>query len=260
MKAPIVFLTDFGTQDWYVAAMKGVALGVAPESPLVDLTHEVKPGEIEAAAFVLEQCWRDFPEGTVFVAVVDPGVGSARAALAVRAEGRHFVGPDNGLFSFLPDGAEVRRVENAALLRPGVSRTFHGRDVFAPVGAALAAGTAFEAVGPEHGEWLRLALPKPAFEERRAQGQVVFVDRFGNLITNLPVGEIVARYGEPGPRAAVACGVHAFPFADTYAGVAEGSLLAYGGSGGYVELAVNRGDAAKMYGLGVGEPVMYLPG
>ena len=147
----LTLLTDFGLSDYYVAAMKGAIVSADPRIPIVDLSHEVQPHDVLAAGFLLSAVYRDFPPGTVHVVVVDPGVGSARAPIAVRAAGRLFVGPDNGVFSPVLEvetEAEVRRIETLQLRRPTISPTFHGRDLFAPAAAALATGFPFDDVGP----------------------------------------------------------------------------------------------------------------
>ena len=185
MSRPLItLLTDFGTADSYVAEMKAALLAAVPEATLVDLTHAVPPGDLRAAAYLLGRTWHRFPRGTVHLAVVDPGVGTARAALAFGAGGHWFVGPDNGLFTpVLRDAA----VEIVSLPLPATAApTFHGRDLFAPAAAALAGGTPLEELGePFRGIPHRLSYREPRYEGKSVVGEVVYVDRFGTLVTNL---------------------------------------------------------------------------
>ncbi len=243
---PIVtLLTDFGGTDSYVAELKAVVLRGAPEAVLVDITHSVPPGDIRSGAYLMGRTWHLFPAGTVHLAVVDPGVGTARAALAFTA-GRHwFVGPDNGLFTAALRDTEVRIV--ALPVPPSASPTFHGRDLFAPAAAALASGTALERLGPPFGGIPeRLAYTEPHYEGKSIVGEIVYVDRFGTLVTNL-TPELVPPYAVLAVE-----GLDIGPLRRTYADVPTGGLLAYVGSGGAVEIAVRNGSAARRLGMGVG--------
>jgi S-adenosylmethionine hydrolase len=214
MPAPVItLLTDFGHLDPYAGIMKGVILGICPEARIVDLTHDVIPYQIAQAAFLLEQSWRYFPAGTIHVAVVDPGVGTARRPLLVEAGGHYFIGPDNGV---LPEGEAFEILVDSA----PASRTFHGRDVFAPAAARLAMGE--KRVKPVS-DPVRITLER---------GTVLHIDRFGNVITNL----------RPGTEKRVA----------TYAEGPPGELFVIEGSSGYLEIALNRGSAAERLGIGVG--------
>ena len=198
----LTLLTDFGTADYYVAAVKGTLLRLAPGTTLVDVSHEVPPGDVEAAAFLLAAAASSFPDDTVHLAVVDPGVGSARRMLAVRAASAFFVAPDNGLLTPFLDGAiAIRAVERAELFLPSPGQTFHGRDRFAPVAAWLLRGERFEDLGPEIGDPVRLPAPLPQRDTGRITGRVVHVDRYGNLITDIP-----AALAPPGPCRAEAGG------------------------------------------------------
>src|SRR4051794_5769668 len=180
----ITILTDFGTADSYVAEVKGVLLSGAPGATLVDVTNEVAPGDIRSAAYILERTWHRFPPSTIHLVVVDPGVGSSRAALAFSARGHYFVGPDNGVFTPVLHDAEVEAV---VLPEPvGASPTFHGRDLFAPAAAALAGGAALTTLGqPFAGLPERLAYTMPHYEGKTVVGEIIYIDRFGSLITNL---------------------------------------------------------------------------
>jgi S-adenosylmethionine hydrolase len=240
----ITLLTDFGTADSYVAEVKGVLLSAAPEATLVDLTHSVPPGDVRAGAYLLGRAWHQFPAGTVHLAVVDPGVGTARAALAIGAHGHWFVGPDNGLFTFVLRDAEVQIV---SLPTPtGASPTFHGRDLFAPAAAALATGRPLATLGePLAAMPARLVYAEPHYEGKSVVGQVVYVDRFGTLITNL-TSELVPPYATVEVE-----GLEIGPLRRTFGDVPTGGLVAYVGSGGQIEIAVRDGSASRRLGMGV---------
>jgi S-adenosylmethionine hydrolase len=244
----ITLLTDFGTSDSYVAEVKGVLLSGAPGATLVDVTHDVPPGDIRSAAYVLGRTWHQFPAGTVHLAVVDPGVGSARAALAFGAHGHCFVGPDNGVFTAVFHDAEVEAV--ALSLPRAAAPTFHGRDLFAPAAAALAAGAALATLGQRFaGIPQRLAYTPPHAEGRSVVGEIIYVDRFGSLISN------IGAEGIPAHAAIEIEELEIGPLVQTYNDVAAGNLLAYIGSGGAVEIAVRDGSAAERLGVGMGSRV-----
>jgi S-adenosylmethionine hydrolase len=244
----ITLLTDFGTADSYVGEVKGVLLSGASGATLVDLTHEIAPGDIPSAAYILNRCRTRFPAGTVHLAVVDPGVGTERPALAIAAHGQFFVGPDNGLFTYLLRDAVVSIVRLPE--PPAAAATFHGRDLFAPAAAALAAGMPLDRLGPPLVQLPHLlAVPEPWFEPGRTVGSVVHCDRFGNLVTNIPVGAV-------GPASHLLVGdLDLGPLRRAFADVPAGSLLGYLGSDGTVEIAVHGGSAAARLGLGVGGSV-----
>jgi S-adenosyl-L-methionine hydrolase (adenosine-forming) len=244
-KTLITLLTDFGTADSYVAEVKGVLLSAAAGTTLVDVTHSVQPGDVRAAAYLLGRVWHRFPTGTVHLAVVDPGVGTERAALALEAHGHYFVGPDNGIFTFILRDTEVRIV---ALATPdGASATFHGRDLFAPAAAALAAGQPLATLGePLATMPARLAYGEPRYEGKSVVGQVIYVDRFGTLVTNL-TPELVPSYAVVEVE-----GLEVGALRRTFGDVATGGLVAYVGSGGQVEIAVRDGSASRRLGMGVG--------
>ena len=246
MSCPLItLLTDFGTADSYVAEVKAALLRAAPQATLVDLTHAVPPGDLRAAAYLLGRTWHRFPEGTVHLAVVDPGVGTPRAALAFGTAGHWFVGPDNGLFTPVLRDAAVEIVTLA--VPPTAAPTFHGRDLFAPAAAALASGTALQALGqPFLGIPHRLSYRDPHYEGKSVVGEVVYVDRFGTLVTNL-TPEMVPDYAVIEIE-----GLDIGPLRRTFGDVPTGGLLAYLGSGGQVEIAVRDGSAARRLGMGVG--------
>ena len=241
----ITLLTDFGTGDSYVAEVKGVLLSGAPGATLIDVTHETAPGDIRSAAYILGRTWHRFPRGTIHLVVVDPGVGTTRAALALSVHGHRFVGPDNGVFTPLLHDAEVEAV--ALEVPAGASRTFHGRDLFAPAAAALATGAALTTLGQKFtGIPQRLAYTPPHRENGALVGEVVYVDRFGSLITNL-TADLVPLHAKVEIDE-----LEIGPLQQTYNDVATGSLLAYVGSGGVVEIAVRDGSAARRLGVGMG--------
>jgi S-adenosyl-L-methionine hydrolase (adenosine-forming) len=243
--AILTLLTDFGTTDSYVAEMKGVILARSPTAVLVDITHNLHPGDIRSAAYVLGRTWHQFPAGTVHLVVVDPGVGTSRSPLAFSAHGHCFVGPDNGVFTPVLHDAEVEAV---VLPTPrGASPTFHGRDLFAPAAAALAGGAGLATLGqPFAGIPERLAYTAPHHEGKSVVGEIVYVDRFGSLITNL-TADLVPPYASLEVE-----DLDLGPLQRTFNDVANGGLLAYVGSGGSIEIAVRNGSAARRLGIGIG--------
>lgn len=254
MRDPVItLLTDYGTQDVYAGVLHGVILGLDPRARVVDLTHQVAPQAVAQAAFLLESAAPFFPEGTVHVAVVDPGVGSARRILCARTPRATFLAPDNGLLTRVlatSSPASVRSVEAAHLFLPRVSSTFHGRDIFAPVAARLALGLDPAEVGPVVDDPVRLPLEAPVARGDRIDGRVVHVDRFGNVITNIAGDGL-------GPVAAVRLGGVAIdgPACRSYADRPDGALLALVGSTGLLEVAATNGDAAARLGARPGDPV-----
>jgi S-adenosylmethionine hydrolase len=254
----ITLTTDFGLDDWFVGTMNGVILGRAPRARIVDLTHGIAPGDIAAGAFALAAAWRFFPRGTVHVAVVDPGVGGPRAALAAWAGGHYFLAPDNGVLTLALRAAgapQLRRLENPRLRLREVSRTFHGRDVFAPAAAWLAGGGAFAQLGPGAPDFQRLPWPAVVRRAGAVAGEVVYVDRFGNAITNLDEPALRAvRGGREALR--VWAGRRAWGgLRSHYQAVPPGARVALIGSTGFLELAINGGSAARRDGVRVGTKV-----
>jgi S-adenosyl-L-methionine hydrolase (adenosine-forming) len=241
----VTLLTDFGSADHYVAEMKGVLLSRAGSATLVDVTHGIAPGDVRSGAYLLGRTWHRFPPGTIHLAVVDPGVGTARAALAFSAHGHLFVGPDNGVFTAVLRDAEVEAV---VLPTPeSASPTFHGRDLFAPAAGALAAGMPLHTMGePFQGMPERLAYTEPHYEGKTVVGEVIYIDRFGSLITNLTT-ELVPTYATLEVE-----DLDLGPVRRTFSDVTAGGLLAYVGSGGAIEIAVRNGSAARRLGVGVG--------
>lgn len=252
----ITLLTDFGLKDHFVGVMKGVIAAIAPRARVIDITHEIEPYQIPQARFLLAQSWPWFPKGTTHVAVVDPGVGSERRPILVEARNHRFVGPDNGIFSDLLNLPEtkVRHITNTKLFLPGVSATFHGRDIFAPVAAHLATGVAASRVGSLVTDALRLS-PADAVRtsERTWTGQVVFVDRFGNLVTNLSLAELpdLTRRG----FVLTLGSAELSELAPNYASGPPGKTIVVAGSSGCLEIAINQDSAALRLGVGCGARV-----
>ena len=261
MSRPVITLTtDFGLADAYVAAMRGVILSICPQAQVVDISHNVQPQAVQQAAYLLSTAAPYFPPGTVHVAVVDPGVGTQRRAVAVHCGRALYVAPDNGLLSLAleqdPPREAVQLLESRFHL-PEVSTTFHGRDIFAPAGAHLACGADLQEMGPQIAveELYRLPPLRPERdEEDRWQAQVLHVDHFGNLITNLRVSQ-----APPSPIF-TAGETRIEGLSRTFADVAPGEMVAYAGSGGYVEIAVRQGSAAGQLGLAAGDPVVVEEG
>ena len=259
MRPVIALLTDFGLQDHYVGAMKGAILTVCPEATLVDVTHEVPAHDVAAGALALDASYRHFPPGTVFVAVVDPGVGSERRPIAVGAGRWLFVGPDNGLLTFVLEahpGARVHLLANPLLFREPLSPVFHGRDLFGPAAARLARGLALEEVGPPVADAVRVDQPPKMRTDAGWEGAVLRADRFGNLTTNLLEGDLAALAGRALQGLEVCVGVEVLPLVRSYSDVASGRPCALVGSSGRLEIAVHHGRADALPGTAVGARVL----
>lgn len=262
--AIVTLLTDFGTADYFVGAMKGVILSIAPGVTLVDVTHEVPPQEVRSGAFILLAAYREFPPGTVHVAIVDPGVGSSRRGIAIEAGGYRFVGPDNGIFGWIVDrepDARVFHLSNRSLFRPAVSSTFHGRDVFAPVAAALAAGMPIEQVGDEIGDFARMESLRPVRGEGgELRGAILHVDRFGNCVTSFTREDLPVDAAPRGFHLAVGerdiRSLRRFYAEET----GPGRVFAIWGSAGFLELSANRDSAARLLSVRPGDPVALTVG
>jgi S-adenosyl-L-methionine hydrolase (adenosine-forming) len=253
----IVFMTDFGTVDDAVAICKGVMLSIAPDAEIIDLTHQVKPYSITDGARLLARTARYYPAGTVFVSVVDPGVGTVRRSIVVKSRrGQFFVLPDNGLVTPVADRDGIvaaREIRNADWLLPGSSSTtFHGRDVYSPVAAHLARGEDWTGVGPTVGELVRLETPRAISDTRGIAGSVVALDGpFGNLVTNISAEEFRAlgfRLGES-VRFTLAGAEASAPYATTFGDVRPGEALLFIDSRGVLSLALNQGNFAESRGI-----------
>lgn len=243
---PIITLTtDFGERDGYVGAIKGVIMRLAPEATVVDIAHDIPRGDIAHAAWVIASSTREFPYGSIHVVVVDPGVGGARREVLVRADGQWYLGPDNGVFTYVFQPQwDAWVIEDAAFRAPRVSRTFHGRDVFAWTAAMLARGEDASKIG----QAVKLAGTLPWGPRSKGAGRVVHIDHYGNLITDLPPAEAGRRISIAGQTLAVV---------GTYEDVPSGQLLAYVGSAATIEIAVRDGRADTR--LGVERGTLVLP-
>ena len=237
--------------------MKGVILGLQPRAQLVDITHEIPAGDIRAGAFALAASHRFFPRGTVHVAVVDPGVGSRRRAIAVKTVNYFFVGPDNGVLSLALAREKIKaihQITNEQLFLHPVSNTFHGRDVFAPVAANLSKGLPLGKIGAPTTEFVKLSWPKPQRTANSIKGEIAYIDRFGNAITNIgnaTLDSLAEGSCEIIVRGKRLCAVQPF-----YHAVPSGKPVAVPGSSGFLELAVNGGSAAKKFNLKVSQAVI----
>jgi hypothetical protein len=257
-KGLVTLLTDFGLRDHFVAAMKGVMLSLNPDITFVDISHMIPPQDVFGGAFTLGQAWPLFPPRTVHLAVVDPGVGTARKSLAVSAGGHYFIAPDNGILSFVMDAQEdftAYEITANHYFRKPVCGTFHGRDVFAPIAAWLSRGIPLEQVGPQLAEPVRLKIPAAKkVREGLIQGAILAVDPFGNLITNLrpedvPVSSKIILAGQR----------EVASFRKTYGEGEAGELFMVPGSTGYLEISMKNGSAAAALNVKTGAPIGVVP-
>ncbi|HET8550616.1 MAG TPA: SAM-dependent chlorinase/fluorinase [Bryobacteraceae bacterium] len=258
MLRPIITLTtDFGLSDHFAGVMKGVILGIARAANIVDITHEIRPFEISEGAFTIYQAYRWFPRRTIHVVVVDPGVGTARRPILVEAAGQFFIGPDNGVLSMIygkETKHKVREITAAKYFLKPVSRTFHGRDIFAPAAAHLAAGVRPAAFGKLIDDYLKLSFDAPLRTSKRAwTGSILKIDRFGNLITNLHIDVFPDVHSRPfelhvGARKLARLALN-------YADSEDPEPFVIIGSSGYLEVACNQASAARVLGCGTGAPV-----
>lgn len=237
----ITLLTDFGTADYFVGAVKGAIASVNPNVPIIDVTHEIPAQDIEAGAFMLLAAYKTFPRGTIHVAVVDPGVGSARRPIIAVTNDQFFVGPDNGIFSYI-SAHRTFHVTAEKYFRPNPSSTFHGRDVFAPVAAALSTGVAPEQFGPEINDEVRL----PSLESPL---RIIHIDRFGNCVTN------ISREKFSGKSLSIN-GHTITAFRNFYGEAPAGEVFAIWGSAGFLEISVNGGSAARVLGAKRGDKII----
>ncbi|OIO01090.1 MAG: hypothetical protein COT18_06640 [Elusimicrobia bacterium CG08_land_8_20_14_0_20_59_10] len=248
----IALLSDFGTHDPFVGAMKGVLLTKAPGLSIIDITHQIPPQDIQTAAFYLMAAMPYMPKHTLFMNVVDPTVGTGRGIVWARTENYQFISPDNGLISWVEQKEkikEARFINNSSLFMDNISPTFHGRDIMAPVAAAIAKGLPEKKIGPVFTGYRRFPFPLPTKAGNRVTGQVIAIDHFGNAITNIKRDYLSARA--------------VFSIADhmlkdlklTYASVQEGEALALIGSFGFLEFSVRNGSFSKSFGIKIGAPV-----
>jgi len=250
-------LSDFGTRDHYAGTMKGVVLGICPDATLVDITHDIPPHDVLTATLELVASYRYFPAGTIFVVVVDPGVGSARRGLAAETPDFRFVAPDNGVLTAVLRETPPRRIVELTerrYARPTVSRTFEGRDRFAPAAAWLAKGIELTALGRPAGEYVKIEIPMPEVSAETVTGQVLRVDRFGNLVTNVD-RKTFEKLAQSGSIQIVAGEHPVGRFVATYAEAPAGEVCALFGSTDHVEIALNTGSAAARLALDRGARV-----
>src|SRR2546423_2242001 len=256
----ITLLTDFGTQDYFVAAMKGVILSANPTARIVDLAHNIPPQDIHAGAFNLLAAYKDFPRGTIHVAVVDPGVGSNRRPILIDCGDQFFVGPDNGLFSWICEREgnwRAHHLTNEKFFRHPTSKTFHGRDVFAPVAAALSNGAKAEEVGPVIDTIVELETLNPVnIKDGKIEGRIIHIDRFGNCITNLTANPV---RDNRAPRLRVNdTDINSFREFFSENSSADNELFMLPGSAGFIEIAAQNSSAAKVLNPQVGERVTLI--
>jgi len=239
----ITFLSDFGEDDWFVAAVKGEILKIKPNVHIIDVTHRIKPHDISSAAFILKSVFRNFPPGTVHLVVVDPGVGSKRKPIIVDAEPYYFIGPDNGVFSYIYDKhAKVYSIE----VKGEVSATFHARDIFGPAAARIALGNAPSSFGPEKCDYINFEFPGLMKKGKRLYGEVVYIDRFGNLIINIPNTMSIQGLCISGKD---------IPVKDYYGEGGKGQIICVNGSSGYYEISCNKENAMELLGVNTGEKI-----
>jgi S-adenosylmethionine hydrolase len=257
MADPLITLTtDFGSGSHYVAAAKGVILALNPNARIVDLSHDIAAQDLRQAAFFLASTLPYFPPETLHVIVVDPGVGSQRAILYVEFANLRILTPDNGCWTWLLEGGRrgprIIRVSEKRFWRSRISPTFHGRDIFAPVAANLSLGLDPRELGPIVADWVRLERPAPRYDAKGISGEVLYIDHFGNLITNIP-GEALTL--DDRPKRVRVGGVEVPRIVRTYADSEPGTLLALVSSVEWLEVAVNQGDAARQLDASIGTPV-----
>jgi S-adenosyl-L-methionine hydrolase (adenosine-forming) len=251
--AIVTLLSDFGLRDYFVGSMKGVLLSLNPDLTLVDISHQIPPQDIFTGAFTLGQAYSCYPTGTIHLAVVDPGVGTARKALVAFAAGQYFVAPDNGLLTYVMETSEdfaAYEITAEHYFRKPVSGTFHGRDVFAPIAAWLSRGVSVQQIGPELKSPIRLQLPAlKRVRDALIQGVILAVDQFGNLITNLKPSDV------PTPFKMLAGQKEITSLRQAYGEAAIGEIFVIPGSAGFLEISMRGGSAAATLNLKAGVPI-----
>lgn len=258
-KKIITLTTDFGLKDPYVAEMKAVILGICPDAVMVDVSHEIEKFNVRMGAYVLASAASYFPKSTIHVVVIDPNVGTQRRALLVQTKDGFFVGPDNGVLMLAAEKQkiiEVHEITNSKFMLPYVSNTFHGRDVFAPVAAHLANGVSPADFGPEIKDVTKPNFAKVTFSKDTLMGEVLHVDDFGNIITNVNEQELKRLHLQDSVNVEVANCKLKIKFARTYAETKLGETLILVGSQGYVEIAINQGNAAEKFRVKQGDSVL----
>ncbi|NOY98090.1 MAG: SAM-dependent chlorinase/fluorinase [Chloroflexi bacterium] len=263
--AIVSITTDFGTEDGFVGTMKGVIWGICPEAKIADISHEVPPQNVRSAALLLLGSTEYFPEGTVHVVVVDPGVGTARRPIAARIGGQIYVAPDNGVLTLLYERAEAEGREVAIVhldkpeyYLPVVSTTFHGRDIFAPCGAHLACGVPLHEMGTPIADPVRLTLPKPVRTESGLVGEIIHIDHFGNLASNIRAEHLGQALDKKDEICINVCGVEINGMVDAFGERQVGELTVLMNSEGYLEVSVVNGNAAAQLNAKTGDPIEAL--
>lgn len=267
----IALITDFGLEDPYVGIMKGIITDLSPGTPMIDITHHIPPGDIQRGAFVLWQSSRDFPKGTVFLCVVDPGVGTERKAILLKSRDQIFIGPDNGLFSYLLYNSEFTcwELSNPDYQKTNSSSTFHGRDIFAPAAAYAASSVSGDQFGPQMKSLKKLSKPILKYNKSSLEGEILSQDHFGNLFTSL--GEFMNQDKSLHYRSwiddseklfnnisqmRIQVNDHQLPFIRTFGSVDPGSCAGLVGSTGLLEIIANQSSAEDLLGLKKGDPVL----
>lgn len=251
-------LTDFGTSDYFVGAMKGAILSVCADARIIDITHEIPAHDIHTAAFTLLASYQTFPRGTIHIAVVDPGVGSSRKPILIQSENYFFIAPDNGLLSYVAEREnkiKVFHLTNERYFRQSVSATFHGRDIFAPAAAQLARGVEAKELGEEIESFVRLGSLNPTIESETIQGSIINIDRFGNIVTNITPEHITEKMIES--RFILKVSKHKIERLQTfYAEANDGEIFAIWGSAGFLEIVAFKDSAARLLNAKVGDDVI----
>jgi S-adenosyl-L-methionine hydrolase (adenosine-forming) len=255
----LTLTTDYGMTDQLVGVLKGVILKIQPEAQIIDINHSVVPYDVLDGALCIGSAYRYFPSKTVHLVIVDPGVGTERRPILVSANSQYFIGPDNGVLSLIyerEDPVVVRHITSEHYFQRPVSPTFHGRDIFAPVAAWLAKNWQTEAFGEEIADFARFSLPRPKAQNGVMRGAVLRVDHFGNLITNFTLEDLPEAMRQPGPAGFSVATKPVAKLVETFARGAAGEPVALVGSTGFIEIAVNKGNAARALGVGRGAEVV----
>ena len=255
----ITFTTDFGINSNYPAQMKAVILSVAPDTSLVDITHSISKHNIMEGAFVLQTIIPYFPDGTVHIGIVDPGVGSPRRGIVIVTKTQILVGPDNGLLNPVAKKLapfQVYEIKNPNFMLKKISNIFHGRDVFAPVAAHILNGVLFEEIGPIIHDYIDLNLEQTEITDKYAIGKILYIDDFGNIITNIQK-YLLQKYLEPGKKLMVFIGKNRkeIPFVNKYSDVKKGAFLMTNSSSGYLEISANQSKASEKLNVNLGEEI-----
>lgn len=246
----IALLTDFGTSDWFTSEIKAVIYNILPDAVIIDITHDINPGDIVCTAFILKASYKSFPKGTIFCTPVDPDTSGATMPIAIQTNDYFFVGPDNGSASWAIENGSIKsivKISDIRYFRDPFSMTFRGRDIFAPVCAHLANGVPIHALGPTLSSYKHIPFPEPEVVNNTYFGTVLYVDHFGNVVTNINSSSLTGNFTRVKIKSPEINTI--LPFATSYCAVIKGEGLVYPGSTGLVEIGVNSGNAAKIYRL-----------